>query len=170
MPNETVKTGSRAGEKPARGPSRRKFLGLALAAAAVAVAAWRLSLRRPAFNGAQLSVAEAHAQAGRGDIWLIDIRRPDEWRRTGIGEGAHPIDMRRKDFTQVLHRVVQTAPDRPVALICARGVRSARFGKALISAGYDNIVDVPEGMLGSSAGPGWLRSGLPVRRYDGDAG
>ena len=29
-----------------------------------------------------------------------------------------------------------------------------------------NILDVSEGMYGSSYGPGWLRSGLPVKNYD----
>ncbi|MCX8952452.1 rhodanese-like domain-containing protein, partial [Ruegeria sp. NA] len=40
----------------------------------------------------------------------------------------------------------------------------------LIEAGFTNIIDVPEGMLGSAAGPGWVRTGLPVRKYSEDAG
>jgi hypothetical protein len=34
----------------------------------------------------------------------------------------------------------------------------------LAEAGFTGIVDVPEGMLGSSAGPGWLARDLPVVR------
>ncbi len=113
-------------------------------------------------TGTALGVADAHRLANAGGIFLIDIRRPDEWARTGIGEGAHPIDMRRADFIDALRAVRASGPDLPVALICARGVRSRRLTEQLTAAGLTNIVDVPEGMLGSGAGPGWLRSGLPV--------
>ena len=36
----------------------------------------------------------------------------------------------------------------------------------LREAGFTNIIDVPEGMLGSGAGPGWLKSGLPLTEWD----
>lgn len=117
-----------------------------------------------------LSVLDAHQGALDKSVTLIDIRRPDEWARTGIGEGAHGIDMRRKDFIEALSAVV--GPDRsaPIALICARGVRSARMARRLSEAGFTQIIDVPEGMLGSAAGPGWLALDLPVRAYEGDQG
>ena len=93
---------------------------------------------------------------------LIDIRRPDEWARTGIGEGAAPLDMRREDFIAQLQILAGGKTDQPIALICARGVRSRRLSERLTAAGFSQILDVPEGMLGSGAGPGWLRTGLPV--------
>ena len=79
-----------------------------------------------------------------------------------MGEGAIPIDMRRPDFTDALRAEIVGREDVPVALICARGVRSARLSQRLAEAGFTNIIDVPEGMLGSGAGPGWLKRGLPV--------
>ena len=109
-----------------------------------------------------LSAPDAHAAARAGEIVLIDIRRPDEWARTGVPEGGIGIDMRRDDFVDVLLAQVDGDPSRPVALICARGVRSARMSARLRAAGFTQIIDVPEGMLGSGAGPGWLRRGLPV--------
>ncbi len=121
-----------------------------------------LSLRPTPVEG--LSPPEAHARAAAGMLWLIDIRRPDEWRATGIGEGALPIDGRRIDFEDVLQAVVAGAPPRPVALICARGVRSARASARMAGAGLARVLDVPEGMLGSWAGPGWIARGLPVVR------
>lgn len=108
-----------------------------------------------------LSVEEAHRRAARGEILLVDIRRPDEWARTGIGAGAHPLDMRRPDFVDAL-RALRDGRDVPVALICARGVRSRHLADALARAGFSEVRDVPEGMLGSGAGAGWLRKGLPV--------
>lgn len=119
-------------------------------------------------NGENLiSVADAHARAIVGDVYLIDIRRPDEWARTGVGEGAYPLDMRRDDFVEALLAVVENNRTAPVALICARGVRSRHMTARLTQAGFTNIIDVPEGMLGSGAGPGWLKSGLRVVKYEG---
>ena len=114
-----------------------------------------------------LTVEAAHAAATGGGILLVDIRRPDEWSRTGTGEGAHLIDMRRTDFTDELSRLVQGDRSRAVALICARGVRSRAMTNRLAAAGFTNVMDVPEGMLGSGAGQGWLRKGLPVVPYSG---
>lgn len=111
---------------------------------------------------AKLSAPEAHTQAVAGDILLVDIRRPGEWTRTGSGEGANRLDMRRDDFIDALKELTGGRTDTPVALICARGVRSARMNNRLIEAGFTQIIDVPEGMLGSAAGPGWVKRGLPV--------
>jgi rhodanese-related sulfurtransferase len=114
-------------------------------------------------NGADaLSPDEVHAAVGAGDVLLIDIRRPDEWARTGVGIGATPLDMRRQDFETELLALADGDRARPIALICARGVRSRRMSERLTAAGFTRILDVPEGMLGSGAGPGWLRRGLPV--------
>ena len=112
--------------------------------------------------GTQLSVAEAYQATQSGEIILIDIRRPDEWDRTGIAQGAVPLDMRRADFTEALLQITGGADEARVALICARGVRSARLTNRLTEAGFHNIIDVPEGMLGSPAGPGWIAAGLPL--------
>ncbi|MEO1138300.1 MAG: rhodanese-like domain-containing protein [Pseudomonadota bacterium] len=146
--------------------SRRAVLAGSALLVAGAAGGWAV-FSRPSFAGDALSVAEAHSAAVGGDVFLIDIRRPDEWHRTGIGEGAHAIDMRRKDFITMLNQVTGGDKSAPVALICARGVRSARLSNRLVEAGYTNIIDVPEGMLGSSAGPGWLSSDLPTRAFGG---
>lgn len=116
-------------------------------------------------NGsAALDPVQAHQAAVAGEITLVDIRRPDEWSRTGVGAGAVPLDMRRQDFEDALLAHVQDK-SRPIALICARGVRSRRMTERLVAAGFTRIIDVPEGMLGSGAGPGWLRRDLPVVAY-----
>lgn len=114
--------------------------------------------------GEDLTAPEAMQAALDGSVTLIDIRRPDEWARTGVGQGARPIDMRRDDFIDALLRETDGVRDRPIALICARGVRSARLSARLQQAGFTRILDVPEGMLGSGAGPGWLKRGLPVTK------
>ncbi len=151
--------------------ARRGFLvgaGAAIGVAGLAGARW--------FNIAatvqerDLTAPEALAAAQAGEILLIDIRRPDEWARTGIGQGAVALDMRREDFTEALLELTGGATDTPVALICMRGVRSSRMTNRLTETGFTNIIDVPEGMLGSAAGPGWLERDLPVRAPTGSEG
>lgn len=109
----------------------------------------------------EMTPPEAHEAAREGRILLVDIRRPDEWAKTGVPEGAVPIDLRREDFAEAVV-VARASETQPVALICARGVRSRRTTVALDEAGVGPIIDVPEGMLGSFAGAGWLERGLPV--------
>lgn len=112
----------------------------------------------------QLDVTMAYELAEAGEIILLDIRRPDEWEATGSPASGHRLDMRREDFTEQILVLTAGALNARVALICARGVRSSRLANQLTAAGFTNIIDVPEGMLGSIAGPGWVRAGLPVTR------
>jgi rhodanese-related sulfurtransferase len=148
-------------EQRIRRPGRRTLLISGLAAGVAALGA---SVLLPeGFEGAVMAPPDAHAAARAGTLILIDIRRPDEWALTGIGEGAHPLDMRDDGFAAEVLRLVGQDLTRPVALICARGVRSSRMAARLTRAGHTRIIDVSEGMLGSAAGPGWIARGLPVR-------
>lgn len=149
--------------------TRRRILfgGGAAIVAGFAIREYRLIPE--AHAGGRIDVATAHEQAVGGQILLVDIRTPREWRASGVGAGAVPLDMRRDDFIAALNQLVDGDQSAPVALICARGVRSARLSNQLIEAGFTNIIDVPEGMLGSAAGPGWVRAGLPVEEYNEDA-
>ena len=142
--------------------SRRTLL--ALGAAALAAGTFGYARLPPAQEGPVLDAGTAFQRAAAGDLILVDIRRPEEWQTTGIGQGAHPLDMRRPDFIAALTDLAQGDRSRPIALICAGGVRSARLARQLEQAGFTAISDVAEGMLGSSAGPGWLKRGLPVTR------
>lgn len=144
------------------GPMLNRRLMIVSAAALIAGAGSFAYVRRDRFDGSALTAPEAADMARAGEITLLDIRRPDEWAQTGVPRGGHPLDMRRDDFIAALDQLVEGNRDRPVALICARGVRSDRLSARLTDAGFTNIIDVPEGMLGSSAGPGWLKRGLPV--------
>lgn len=102
----------------------------------------------------------------QGDVLLVDVRQPEEWQKTGIAEGAVPIDLRRDDFIDAV-LAVRAFEKQPIAVICAGGVRSRRMTLWLDEAGISPIIDIPEGMLGSSVGPGWLARGLPVQVWNG---
>ncbi|WP_424979051.1 rhodanese-like domain-containing protein [Leisingera sp. S232] len=151
-----------------RGPNltRRRML-LAGAAAAAGFGYWWQRRQPPDHDYPRLTAAEAFVQAQAGEIILVDIRTPREWRASGVPAGSHQIDMRRDDFIDALQAVAGPDLAAPVALICARGVRSARITLKLAEAGYTNVIDVPEGMLGSAAGMGWIAGNLPVARWNG---
>ncbi len=109
-----------------------------------------------------MTTQEAYDAAKAGDIILVDIRTPEEWRETGIGEGAIALDMRSDDFVKKLVALRVANPDTPIALMCRTGNRSQFATSALAGQGFPGLVDVQGGMVGSPKGKGWLENGLPV--------
>jgi len=140
-------------------PGRRGFLLVGAGAEIAALAAF-VSRR---FDGEKPGRRTGLPRGHRRNLALIDIRRPDEWALTGVGRGAQPLDMLNPDFDESLARLIGADRNAPIALICARGVRSARLACRLARAGYTRIIDVPEGMPASAAGPGRIARGSPVR-------
>lgn len=116
--------------------------------------------------GPTLSAAEAHERARSGDLVLIDIRTPQEWRQTGVAAGAARIDMRNpkgpQGFVEAVLAQVQGNRDVPIALICRTGNRTTYMQKVLEDQGFTRVYNVKEGMAGSAAGPGWIKRGLPI--------
>lgn len=149
--------------------TRRRLLTggatVVLGGAAIFAASW-YNIGAQAGEDGTLSTPDAHAAAVSGAVTLVDIRRPDEWALTGVGEGAVPINMLDRYFIEQVFAQVGGDHSKPVALICARGVRSRKMSVRLQQAGFTNIIDVPEGMLGSGAGAGWIKRGLPVVAYN----
>jgi rhodanese-related sulfurtransferase len=117
-----------------------------------------------------LNALAAHDLAKAGKITLIDIRRPDEWRQTGVGEGVKKIDMQHpqgmQGFAQEVAQAVGQDIHSPIVLICRTGSRTSRLVPVLTEMGFTNVRQVPEGMLGSRHGPGWIARGLPTESCD----
>lgn len=116
-----------------------------------------------------ISAIDADRQARAGEIVLVDIRTPDEWRQTGIPASAHAITMHQdpKVFMQQLLAAMGDDRDRQVALICRTGNRSGHLQSELRRAGISNVLDVGEGVAGSRHGKGWLGSRLELRPATG---
>ncbi len=116
--------------------------------------------------GPQLAAPEAHRRVQAGELTLIDIRRPEEWRQTGVAQGAARIDLRQpgggKGFADAVARQVDGNRNAPIALICRTGNRTTQMQQVLIENGFTQVYNIREGMAGSAAGPGWIRQGLPV--------
>jgi rhodanese-related sulfurtransferase len=116
----------------------------------------------PTSAGPEIAAAEAQRRAQAGELVLIDIRRPEEWRETGVAQGAVRIDMRRADFADAVLQQLGGNRAAPFAIICRTGNRTTQMQRELIGLGFSQVYNVREGMAGSAAGPGWLRQGLPV--------
>jgi len=117
-------------------------------------------------SGPELSAPDALAQADAGELTIVDIRTPQEWRQTGIGKGVERLDMRHPGgpdgfVSEILARV-DGDKTAPIGLICRTGNRSGHVQQVLLNNGFTQVFNIREGMVGSSAGPGWIRRGLPV--------
>ena len=94
---------------------------------------------------------------------VIDIRRPEEWKQTGVIEGSHLITFFDKkggyDVTawlQQFDRIVAGRND-PFILICRTGNRTGVVSKFLSGQlGYARVYDVKQGITQ------WIREGRPV--------
>lgn len=111
-----------------------------------------------------ISPEQAHRLAAGKQAILVDIRRPDEWADTGVGQHAVRIDMEDPQFLAKLDAVMGNDRTRPVALICRAANRTRVVQKALIQRGYTQVLNVEGGMSGNDADKGWIARGLPVVR------
>jgi len=112
-------------------------------------------------NYSNIGNHELKAMLARGVV-LIDLRRDDEWRKTGIVEGSKLITAFNKrgkfqrDFLDKFRRHV-TAKDQEVILICRTGNRNSVISQALTNqAGYTKIYNVQHGISR------WIKDGNPV--------
>ena len=89
-----------------------------------------------------ISVDEAAALLGAGDVLFVDVRDGDEVAKTGKVAGALNVSRGMLEF-----RADETSPfyidafskDMTVILYCASGGRSALSGKALLDLGYTDV-------------------------------
>ncbi len=114
-----------------------------------------------------LTAEEANRLQKEGKLTIVDIRTPMEWMRSGIPEGARPISVQDPGFLQELMTLMEGDRNRPIALICATGNRSAAVQRYLRENGFGAVANIAEGMMGNFFAPGWIRGGLPVSAYYG---
>lgn len=100
-----------------------------------------------------------------GSVTIIDLRRPDEWSKSGTIAGSHLVtffDKRGRYDVQKWLAQVDEIVDRgdPIALICERGVRSSSVADLLDKKlGFSQIINVTEGMTD------WVKDGRPVEPW-----
>ncbi|WP_269582506.1 FKBP-type peptidyl-prolyl cis-trans isomerase [Roseibium sp. Sym1] len=93
---------------------------------------------------------------------VIDIRRPDEWKATGVLPGSHLLtffDQKGQvnpQFGAELQKLI-SGPNDELILICQTGQRSQMLSEYLAGqAGFTNVANVEKGIAG------WLQAGEEV--------
>jgi rhodanese-related sulfurtransferase len=114
-----------------------------------------------------LTPPEAQTKLQAGELILIDIRTPEEWRDSGTAPNAQRINLQDPNgatgFAVKVLDAVHGDKTAPIAVICRTGSRSSHAQRYLVKQGFSNVFNIPEGMIGSSAGPGWIERGLPMK-------
>lgn len=132
------------------------------------VAAGFIVLGQLRSGGPKLPADVAYDRMQSHELVIIDVRDPSEWLQTGLGRGVIPISMHRLDgvegFIDAVKREVDGRLDAPVAVICATGNRSRAMQYELQDAGFTEVYDISEGMLGNFSQQGWIERGLPMDR------
>ena len=86
------------------------------------------------------------------NIVMIDVRRPDEWDRTGVIKNAHLMTFfdeygnhNIEKWMQEFEKLV-TSKKQTFVLICAHANRTRTIGNFLIEQGYENTAHLFGGM------------------------
>lgn len=92
---------------------------------------------------------------------VYDVRRPDEWRATGVVEGSQTltyVDKSGRANPGFMPRfAAEVGKDKPVILICRTGNRTDKLARELMEQhGYTKIYNVRDGITG------WIAEKNPV--------
>ena len=113
----------------------------------------------------RISPAEAQAKMNEGYTY-VDVRTPEEFAE-GRPKGAVNVPIG-DDF--VAQMDARFAKDAKLVLGCRSGNRSMRGARALLAAGYTNILEQRAGYEGSKGAfgevtePGWSKTDLPTEK------
>jgi len=118
---------------------------------ALAVGAFIVSQQLSANNGIDAKQALGMTQQG---ALLLDVRQPEEF------AAIHASDAKLIPLGELPARMqeISAYKDKPIAVICRSGRRSAKAVELLKEAGYSNVSNVAGGMNG------WESDGLEVVR------
>lgn len=108
-----------------------------------------------------LDNAGLKAELQQGNVTLVDIRRPEEWKQTGIIEGSEMITAFTKrgglhpEFPEKFLK--RFKPEERVIIICRTGSRTATLARALVKElGWKSVYNVERGITH------WIKQGNPV--------
>ena len=100
----------------------------------------------------QLDPQATAAAVGKGELQLVDVRRPPEWNADHIPGAVHiPLNELLTSFDQLDRK-------RPVATYCAGGYRSSIAASILQRAGFEDVANLRGGIAA------WGEAGLAQER------
>ena len=106
------------------------------------------------------------------DVYLVDVRTPQEWKNIGVPNPSQfnkktlQITLRNEDMSMNENFLVdlkQSIPNKDVNIIfiCKAGGRSAIAASLAMQVGYKNCSNIIDGFEGNSYGIGWKQNTLP---------
>ena len=98
----------------------------------------------------QVTPADAADAARRGELIIVDVRQPAEW-RSGVPKGAKLVSLGQ------LGSQIDKLPAGKIAFVCASGHRSNVAARRARKAGRE-VVNVRGGMRA------WVAAGLPTKQ------
>ena len=108
---------------------------------------------KPIANAGTMSVLDLKTNLEKGEVVLLDVREPSEWKEEGTVEGANKI------FFVDLPDKTDTLPkDKPLAVTCSVGNRSSIAISILERAGFKNVSNVLGGMTA------WTNLSYPTKK------
>jgi len=87
----------------------------------------------------EITVQELKEKLDRGEISVLDVREPHEYAVANIGAPLIPLG-------ELPERLAELDRNRPLAVHCKSGARSARAVKLLRDAGFENVYNVKGGI------------------------
>lgn len=117
-----------------------------------------LAVTPPPFNSIDNSELATKLQNG---IKIIDIRRLEEWKETGVIDGSiesTAFDSQGRFLSSFLDHLKQTVePEEEFVVICRTGNRTAVLSNWLVTkGGYKNVLNVKDGITA------WIKDKRPV--------
>jgi rhodanese-related sulfurtransferase len=112
-----------------------------------------LALSLPTDSLARIDVPTLYAR--RRELQVLDVRERQEWEEGHIPGSVHV------PYHDVSGMPAGIDPDRPVAVICASGQRSAVAASLLALHGAGHVVHVAGGGVGT-----WRRNGWPITQAE----
>jgi hydroxyacylglutathione hydrolase len=112
--------------------------------------AWR-SEERAVARIEMIDPDELAERTGDDGLLVLDVRDPDEFAEAHIPGSAHI------PYGELPSRLSELPTDRPIATVCSGGKRSGLAASILQREGFDQVVHVAHGGVGT-----WRRSGRPI--------
>jgi hydroxyacylglutathione hydrolase len=109
---------------------------------------------KPLSSNGTMSVFELKSKLDKGEVLLLDVREPSEWKEDGYIEGAQLIF-----FADLPDKADSLPKDKPIAVTCSVGNRTSIAVSILERKGFKNVSNVLGGMTA------WTRLGYPTTKH-----
>lgn len=101
-----------------------------------------------------LDVTAEEVHQNLGDLFLLDVRRPDEL----IGELGHIQGSLHIVLDELPIRIRELPTDKEIVIVCRSGQRSAHAASFLKDQGYATVYNLQGGMMS------WIDSGFAITK------